>query len=126
MRAIAMKPELTLTIAASDWQRALDWYTTVLGFETVYAVPEIEWAELKSPLDGATLGITGLQGEPHPGPGGITITFGVEDIDAARTELERRGVAFDGPTGGVEGMVRLATFHDLDGNVMMLAQNVAR
>ena len=31
---------------------------------------------------------------------------------------------FDGDTREIEGMVRLATFYDLDGNTFMLAQRL--
>jgi predicted enzyme related to lactoylglutathione lyase len=58
--------------------------------------------------------------------GGATLTFGVTDIAAARAHLERHGVRFDGDTREIEGMVRLATFYDLDGNSFMLAQRLDR
>jgi predicted enzyme related to lactoylglutathione lyase len=48
----------------------------------------------------------------------------VTDIAAARGHLERNGVRFDGDTREIEGMVRLATFYDLDGNTFMLAQRL--
>ena len=56
--------------------------------------------------------------------GGTTITFGVSDIEAARTELEANRVQFTGPTTELPGMVKLATFKDPDGNEMMLAENL--
>ena len=50
--------------------------------------------------------------------------FGVADIDAARVELEAKGVVFDGDTRELPGMVKLATFFDPDGNRYMLAQSL--
>ena len=38
------------------------------------------------------------------------------DLDAARDALESKGVEFDGDTRTIEGMVKLATFFDPDGN----------
>ena len=71
-------------------------------------------------VDGVTLGIG--QAESVQPEGGATLTFGVADIDAARTWLERNDVRFDGDTREIQGMVRLATFYDLDGNTFMLAE----
>ncbi len=45
------------------------------------------------------------------------------DIDVARKHLESHGVRFDGDTREIEGMVKLATFYDPDGNSFMLAES---
>lgn len=125
MAALAFKPELTLSVLVTDFAAARRWYTEKLGFQEMYAVEEVGWAELQTPLGGATIGLNRLDGA-HPGPGSVTITFGVQDIEAARAEMERRGVAFDGPTNEIPGMVKLATFHDPDGNAFMLAQTLGQ
>ena len=41
--------------------------------------------------------------------------FRVDDLDAARWQLEQRGAAFDDHVGEVEGFARFATFRDPDG-----------
>ncbi len=121
----SFKPEITLAITVSDFAKAADWYTNVLGCQPIYAMAEMGWGEFTSPVPGVNIGLgTQQDGEPIPAGGGATITFGVEDIDAVRAELEGKGVAFDGPTYGVEGMVRLANFKDPDGNMLMLAQTL--
>ncbi len=51
-------------------------------------------------------------------------TFGVKDIDAARKRPRNRDVRLDGKTMEIPGMVKLATFFDLDGNAMMLFQDL--
>ena len=56
--------------------------------------------------------------------GGTTPTFGVKDIAAARAHLEGLGTRFDGDTHEIEGMVKLCTFYDPDGNPFMLAQSL--
>jgi hypothetical protein len=53
-------------------------------------------------------------------------TFGVKDLDTARKQLEAKKVRFDGPNIVHEGMVKLATFYDLDGNALMLYQDLQR
>jgi len=50
--------------------------------------------------------------------------FGTADVDAARKDLEGHGIKFDGDTMHVEGMVKLATLYDPDGNALMLAQDL--
>jgi hypothetical protein len=48
----------------------------------------------------------------------------VKDIQAARAHLESNGVRFDGDTYEIQGMVKLATFYDPDGNPWMLAERL--
>jgi len=123
----AFKPELTLAVTVSDFKRAAEWYTSKLGLQNVYTVDEVGWGEFTSPVTGVTIGLsTARPGESVVRDGGATITFGVLDIDAARAELESKGVPFDGPTDELPGMVKLATFRDPDGNAFMLAQSLGQ
>ncbi len=121
--AITLKSELIISIQVTDWAASRSWYHDKLGMEEGFVVEEAGWAEFAGPL-GVVIGLSALHGEPHPGPGGCTITFGVADIDAARADLESNGVRFQGPTNELPGMVKLATFEDPDGNVLMPAQNL--
>lgn len=111
-------------LSVKNFRQALTWYRDVLGFETVYSLEDpMKWGELSTPVPGLTIGI-GETADEVPQSGSMMLTFGVDDIDAARATLEASGVQFDGPTEGVAGMVRLATFHDPDGNRFMLAQTL--
>jgi len=121
--AIEYDGALAVAVNVSDLGRAVDWYREALGFEVEARADEVGWVELTTPYPGVTLGLSQVEGEPHVG--GITPTFGVRDLDAARAQLEARDVRFDGDTFEIEGMVRLATFYDPDGNAFMLAQNLA-
>ena len=76
---------------------------------------------MRTKTEGVTLGL-GEQAEPAPG--NTVPVFGVADIAAARAEMERAGIRFDGPTETIEGMVSTATFYDPDGNALMLAQDL--
>ena len=52
-----------------------------------------------------------------PSPAGLALR--VPDVDAARAELEAKGVEFDGET--IEtGVCRMASFRDPDGNALLL------
>ena len=92
------------------------------GFELAFRADEAGWAELVTPTAGVTLGLG--QNEEVDGAGGTTPVFGVVDVDAAKADLEAKGVRFDGDVVEVPGMVRLATFFDPDGNSYMFAQSL--
>jgi catechol 2,3-dioxygenase-like lactoylglutathione lyase family enzyme len=114
-----LKQGLTLAMGSSDRQASAAWYARHLGFTLLYDVPEIGWCEMATHMDGVTVGFAETF---KPTVGNCVPTWEVEDLDAARAALEAAGVAFDGPTEVNEGMVKLATFHDLDGNAMMLSE----
>ena len=122
MSQIAWANHMTAALGVSDIDRSIAWYRDVLGFEVIYKLDDWGWAELRSPIAEVNVGI-GQTEEVEP-RGGATLTFGVDDIDAARGHLEAHDVRFDGETSEVPGMVRLATFYDPDGNSFMLAQRL--
>lgn len=90
---------MTAALGVSDIDRSLAWYRDVLGFEVIYKLDDWGWAELRSPIAGVNVGI-GQSEEVEP-RGGATLTFGVDDIDAARGHLEALDVRFDGETSEV-------------------------
>ena len=113
---------LTISIGVSDLDRAIEWYKEALGLELVYKLDQYGWCEMSTATKHVTIGLG--QNEDLK-TGGATPTFGVLDIDAARKHLESKDVRFDGDTYEIEGMVRLATFYDPDGNSFMLAQSLS-
>jgi len=111
-------------LRVTDLARAIAWYTDALGFSVIHHVPEAGWAELQTPVENVRVGLTAVESMPTDG-GGAVLTFGVENVDAARARLEVRGdVRFDGETGQIDGWVRLATLYDPDGNVLMLYEDL--
>jgi catechol 2,3-dioxygenase-like lactoylglutathione lyase family enzyme len=119
---VAYSGKLTAAISVSDLERSKQFFVEVLGFEHSYTLADWGWAELRTGVPGVALGIG--QAETVTPGGGATLTFGVDDIDATRAWLEQHDVRFDGDTREIPGMVRLATFYDLDGNTFMLAQTL--
>ena len=113
---------MTCAIGVSDLDKALAWYQDVLGFTVLYKLDEMGWAELATEVAKVNVGLG--QVENSGGKGGATLTFGVKDIGAARKLLESKDVRFDGETRTIEGMVKLATFYDPDGNNLMLYQSL--
>lgn len=116
--------EMNCAFSVSDLEKAIAWYQEVLGLEISFHVKEMGWAEFKTPIAGLTLGLS--QVEKVEPKGGGTLVFGVVDIDESRAQLEAKQVRFDGETMTIPGMTKLATFFDLDGNTLMLAQNLSK
>jgi len=119
---ISYAPEITIAVHVSDLTRSIEWYTKVLGFEMLYKVDEIAWAELATNVKGTHVGLS--QVERAEGSQSCVPTFAVEDIQAARAHLESQDVRFDGDTLTIEGLVKLATFFDPDGNPFMFSQSL--
>ena len=111
---------IVISVNVSDLDRSIAWWGEMLGFEPSYVMKEYGWCELATSIDGVGLGLG--QVEEVNASGGVTPTFGVSDIDAARAHMELRGVRFDGDTYEIEGSVKLCTFYDPDENPFMLSQ----
>jgi len=77
-------------------------------------------------LDTNITGVTiGLGDTEDISPGNCVPVFGVSDIKSARNLLEAQAVKFDGETIIMEGMVSIATFYDLDGNALMISEDLS-
>lgn len=103
---------------------AIAWYQKVLGFELLYRADEIGWCEMSTSVPGVSVGLS--QNEKVVLGGGATNVWGVQDIHAAKAHLDRHGVKQDGEIQHIEGMVKLITFYDPDGNTMMLSQSLVK
>lgn len=96
----------------SDMDRAVRFYGQVLGLRLVHQ-DQSKWAEFDAgPL---RLALHAAVEDRAPEPGG-TVVFRVEDLDAARAEIEGRGTEFEEPAGEIEGYARFASLRDPDGN----------
>ena len=115
--ALPYIPGLTISMQCSDLERSINWYRDVMGFELLYKLDDLGWAELKTAIPGVNLGVSQVENVKVGGP---TPTFGVSDIASARSTLESQGVRFDGDTMVIPDMVKLATFFDPDDNALMI------
>jgi predicted enzyme related to lactoylglutathione lyase len=96
----------------SDMDRAVRFYGRVLGLRLVHQ-DQAKWAEFDAgPL---RLALHSAVEDRAPEPGG-TVVFRVDDLDAARAEIEGRGAEFEEPAGEIEGYARFASLRDPDGN----------
>ena len=122
MSLISPNETITISLSVSDRHSSAEWYNSMLGFEALYHADEAGWSELRTNTPGVTLG---LGEHTKPAPGNCVHVLGIDDLDAARQKLEQADVKFDGATETIEGMVKIATFYDPDGNAFMLAQDLS-
>ena len=122
------------SIMVDDQDKALRFYTEVLGFETKHNIPmgEHRWITL---INAGETGGVELAIEPasHPAAApfrdalmsdGIPWTsFGVEDVDAEYERLQRHGVTFTQPPTQM-GEIKAAVFDDTCGNLIQLTQQL--
>ena len=105
-----------VSVLTQDLARAKQFYSEVLGLEV-----ETEGAsDMEFRCGQVTLDVfdpSSIGQSFAPSPAGLALR--VADVDAARAELETKGVVFDGET--IETSVcRQAWFKDPDGNALML------
>jgi len=105
-----------VSVLTQDIRRAKKFYSGVLGLE----VESEGDSDLELRCGQVTLDVFDPSsiGQPFaPSPAGLALR--VPDVDAARAELEGKGVVFDGDTIQT-GVCHQAWFKDPDGNVLML------
>jgi catechol 2,3-dioxygenase-like lactoylglutathione lyase family enzyme len=125
--------KITLTsVMVDDQDKALRFYTEVLGFRTKHDIPlgEFRWITVESPEgpQGVELAL-----EPNANPAGKSFqkamfdqgiplaAFEVDDIQAEYARLREHGVAFTRePTR--QGPVSVAIFSDTCGNLIQIHQ----
>ena len=111
-----------VSVPTEDYARAADFYGRVLDLPCIEVYDRVPGGEFQAGhltlqvFDFTKIG-RGFQANPYP------IALQVDDIEAARTELESRGVVF---TEGFDtGVCHNAFFEDPDGNALLLHQRYA-
>jgi catechol 2,3-dioxygenase-like lactoylglutathione lyase family enzyme len=105
-----------VSFLTQDIKRAKQFYTEILGLEVeTEGEDDMEFRAGQVTLD---IFNPASQGQLFaPSLGGMALR--VPDVDAARADLEAKGVEFDGETRQTS-VCRMAFFHDPDGNLLML------
>jgi predicted enzyme related to lactoylglutathione lyase len=106
-----------------DFEAAAEFYGTVLGLPCSARYDRFAGAEFET--GGITIQVLdteaiGLPFNPNKSP----LALHVEDVAAARAELESRGVTFLQDTID-SGVCHMAPFEDRDGNVLLLHHRYA-
>jgi catechol 2,3-dioxygenase-like lactoylglutathione lyase family enzyme len=110
-----------ITIWTRDFEASERFYGTTLGLPCIDRYTRVPGAEFETGnltlqvLDAASIG---REFQPHP-----PIALHVEDVAAARAELESRGVVFTHAFDS--GVCHNAAFQDPDGNVLLLHHRYA-
>jgi predicted enzyme related to lactoylglutathione lyase len=112
-----------ITVPTKDFERAREFYETTLGLALSKRWGDMPAAEFET----GTLTIAvmqsdafGLEFKPHTHP----IALHVEDVEAARAELESAGITF--PIDTIDsGVCHMAHFADPDGNALMFHHRYA-
>jgi catechol 2,3-dioxygenase-like lactoylglutathione lyase family enzyme len=107
----------------TDFARAEEFYTGVLGLECSKHYRgelggEFETGSLT--IQVVNMGKLGREISPSTG----AIALHVEDVEAARKQLESKGVQFEGETMD-SGVCHMAYFRDPDGNALILHHRYA-
>jgi predicted enzyme related to lactoylglutathione lyase len=112
-----------ITIPTRDFERASEFYEQVLGLPC-----STRWGDMPAgEFETGTLTIAvmqsdafGIEFRQHTHP----VALHVEDVHAARAELEGKGVEFAADTID-SGVCHMAHFRDPDGNALMLHHRYA-
>jgi predicted enzyme related to lactoylglutathione lyase len=112
-----------ITQPVRDYEKAAKFYGETLGLEF-----SKRWGSMPAgEFETGSLTIALVEPEPfgmRPGPSTSAIALHVEDVEAARADLERKGVEFKGATID-SGVCLQAIFEDPDGNMLILHNRYA-
>jgi len=112
-----------ICIPVTDFERSKDFYENTLGLEFSHTWGNLPAGEFET--GNLTIALMqpdafGLEFSPHRFP----VALRVSDVEAARAELEAKGVEFQGETID-SGVCHQAIFFDPDGNVLDLHRRYA-
>lgn len=127
-----MMKVIVTSILVDDQEKALRFYSGILGFQKKHDIPmgEFRWLTLTAEGDSEGVEVL-LEPDQHPAAGpfkralvedGIPYTmFGVEDVQSEYERLQKAGVQFTQPPVNM-GPVTTAVFDDTCGNLIQIAQ----
>jgi catechol 2,3-dioxygenase-like lactoylglutathione lyase family enzyme len=112
-----------IAVPTQDFDKASEFYGGVLGLR-----PSKRWGNMPAgEFETGSLTVAlmqsdafGLDFKPHTHP----VALHVEDVHAARADLESRGISFHGETMD-SGVCHMAHFSDPDGNALMFHNRYA-
>jgi catechol 2,3-dioxygenase-like lactoylglutathione lyase family enzyme len=81
----------SVTFPVKDYAKSASWYADKLGLAEIWRMDERKGVGFGVGDNSATINLFQEDGAPQ-------LIIQVERVDDARTELERRGVGFEGPT----------------------------
>ena len=113
-------------VSTADIKKAKDFFANKLGLEVTSEATEYGWLELKAANSKFLLGVGECNESSPVKPGqNAVLTMDVEDIVAAKAELEKKGIVTEGDIIEVPGHVKMLFFKDTDGNYYQLVQDLS-
>ncbi len=112
-----------LTVFVTDYPKALEFYCELLGMERSADYGKIPGGEVETgslTLQVVDAASVGREFTPRTQP----LALHVDNVEAARAELESKGVEFHGETID-SGVCHMAFFSDPDGNILMFHNRYA-
>jgi predicted enzyme related to lactoylglutathione lyase len=116
-----------VSLPTEDIEAARHFYGEVLGLEKSKLWQKSGEEPLGAEFETGTVTIALIDAERvgiDPKPSVVPIAFQVDDVEAARGELEAHGVEFQGEIID-SGVCHMANFTDPDGNALMLHHRYA-
>lgn len=114
---MAISTVSVISVPVTDQDRARDFYVDALGFAVLFdnpVGPDMRWLHLTAPGGGTAIVLATWLDDFAPGSlRGVFID--VADIDAQKTEMEGKGIAFEGEIQDTP-FGRFLSFTDPDGN----------
>ena len=112
-----------ICIPTQNFDASVDFYENTLGLEK-----SKQWGQMHGQeFENGTVTIAVMESEQFGldfSPHSLPIAFRVDDVEAARKELESKGIEFAADTLD-SGVCHMAHFRDPDGNVLMLHHRYA-
>ena len=112
-----------VSVPTRDLDAAVIFYGEALGLRRTAYRPDRHHAEFSAGQLTLSVIVAEKMGLPFA-PNGNHIALHVDDVAAARTELEGRGIEFDGEIFDT-GVCHMGLFRDPDGNALMLHHRYA-
>ena len=109
----------TAIYRVTDLDQAKEWYRAVLGIDPYFDQPFYVGFN----VGGFELGLDPDTSEGSPGPGGVTVYWGVEDAGAAFARLLGLGAREHSPVREVGEGIKVAAVLDPSGNVFGIIEN---
>jgi catechol 2,3-dioxygenase-like lactoylglutathione lyase family enzyme len=116
---IDYRPTLLVQIGVANLDRAIAFYTDMLGFTLTERRNDLKFAHIDTNVPGLQIGLNEVAAPK--GSGSIVLNISVANVVTTRQLLEARGLKFRGETVIIPGKVALAAFTDPDGNLLSLA-----
>ncbi len=110
-------------VFVTDYPRAIEFYSGLLGMEHSVDYGKIPAGEVETGNLTLQIADAASVGQEFR-PSGHPIALHVDDVAAARAELEAKGVEFQAETID-SGVCHMAFFSDPDGNALMLHNRYA-